>query len=58
MCIRDRLNRDPVEVDRYRADERCTFIFTLNAYYSMFSGSLRLYDPAQMCIRDRRVVFS
>ena len=40
------LNRDPVEVDRYRADERCTFIFTLNAYYSMFSGILRLYDPA------------
>ncbi|MCC2138679.1 alpha/beta hydrolase [Faecalibacterium sp. CLA-AA-H283] len=35
-----------VEVDRYRADERCTFIFTLNAYYSMFSGILRLYDPA------------
>lgn len=34
----DWLNRDPVEVDRYRADERCTFIFTLNAYYSMFSG--------------------
>ena len=42
----DWLNRDPVEVDRYRADERCTFIFTLNAYYSMFSGILRLYDPA------------
>ena len=35
-----------MEVDRYRADERCTFIFTLNAYYSMFSGILRLYDPA------------
>lgn len=35
----DWLNRDPVEVDRYRADERCTFIFTLNAYYSMFSGA-------------------
>ena len=42
----DWLNRDPVEVARYRADERCTFIFTLNAYYSMFSGILRLYDPA------------
>jgi len=37
----DWLNRDPVEVDRYRADERCTFIFTLNAYYSMFSGMWR-----------------
>ena len=34
------------EVDKYLADERCTFTFTLNAYYSMFSGILRLYDPA------------
>ena len=41
----DWLNRDPAEVDKYRADERCTFIFTLNAYYSMFTGILRLYDP-------------
>ena len=42
----DWLNRDPAEVDKYRADERCMFTFTLNAYYSMFSGILRLYDPA------------
>ena len=42
----DWLNRDQAEVDKYLADERCTFIFTLNAYYSMFSGILRLYDPA------------
>ena len=42
----DWLNRDPAEVDKYLADERCTFTFTLNAYYSMFSGILRLYDPA------------
>ena len=42
----DWLNRDPDEVDKYRADERCMFTFTLNAYYSMFSGILRLYDPA------------
>ena len=34
------------EVDKYLADERCTFTFTLNAYYSMFSGILRLHDPA------------
>ena len=56
MCIRDRglegrtpqdwLNRDAAEVDKYRADERCMFTFTLNAYYSMFTGILRLYDPA------------
>lgn len=42
----DWLNRDTVEVDKYLADERCTFIFTLNAYYSMFTGLLRLHDPA------------
>ena len=32
--------------EEHLADERCTFTFTLNAYYSMFSGILRLYDPA------------
>lgn len=42
----DWLNRDPAEVDRYLADERCTFVFTLNGYYSMFTGILRLHDPA------------
>ena len=42
----DWLNRDAAEVDKYRADERCMFTFTLNAYYSMFTGILRLDDPA------------
>ena len=42
----DWLNRDAAAVDKYLADERCTFTFTLNAYYSMFSGILRLHDPA------------
>lgn len=41
----DWLNRDPAEVDKYIADERCGFLFTLNAYYSMFCGILRLHDP-------------
>ncbi len=36
-------------MDKYLADERCTFTFTLNAYYSMFSGILRLHDPAFLC---------
>lgn len=40
----DWLNRDQTEVDKYRADERCMFTFTLNAYYSMFTGILRLYN--------------
>ena len=42
----DWLNRDAAEVDKYRAEERCMFTFTLNAYYSMFTGILRLHDPA------------
>ena len=35
----DWLNRDQAEVDKYLAEERCTFTFTLNAYYSMFRAS-------------------
>lgn len=41
----DWLNRDAAEVDKYLADPKCGFTFTLNAYYSMFTGILRLYDP-------------
>lgn len=41
----DWLNRDTAEVDKYIADPKCGFTFTLNAYYSMFTGILRLYDP-------------
>ena len=41
----DWLNRDEKEVDRYRAEERCSFRFTLNGYYSMFTGLARLCDP-------------
>ena len=38
----DWLNRDANEVDRYRAEERCSFIFTLNGYDSLFTGLARL----------------
>ena len=31
-------------VDKYVADEYCNFIFTLNAYYNMFTGISRLYN--------------
>ena len=31
----DWLNRDEKEVDRYRAEERCSFLFTLNGYDSL-----------------------
>ena len=40
----DWLNRDEREVDRYRAEERCSFIFTLNGYDSLFTGLARLCD--------------
>lgn len=42
----DWLNRDPVEVDKHCNDPQCAFIFTLNAYYSMFTGILRLHDKS------------
>ena len=42
----DWLNRDAAEVDKYLADERSTNTITLTAYYSMYSGILRLHDPA------------
>lgn len=41
---KDWLNRDPAEVDKYLAEERCTFRFTLNGYDSMFTGLARLCD--------------
>lgn len=41
---KDWLTRDEAIVDAYIADERSSFIFTLNAYYAMFTGIGRLYD--------------
>lgn len=40
----DWLTRDEKIVDAYNADEKINFMFTLNAYYSMFSCILSLYD--------------
>ena len=42
---KDWLNRDETEVDRYLAEERCSFRFTLNGYDSLFAGLARLTDP-------------
>ena len=42
---KDWLNRDEKEVDRYLAEERCSFRFTLNGYDSLFDGLARLTDP-------------
>lgn len=41
---KDWLSKDTEIVDKYVADERCNFIFTVNAYYNMFTGISRLYD--------------
>ncbi len=41
----DWLNRDEKEVDAHLADPRCQFIFTLNAYYSLFTCLGRQCDP-------------
>lgn len=39
---KDWLTKDEKIVDAYLADERCTFRFTLNAYYNMFLGIYKL----------------
>lgn len=38
----DWLTKDTAIVDQYRKDSWCTFLFTVNAYYHMFSGMLTL----------------
>lgn len=40
----DWLSRDKENVDKYNADEKCGFVFTLNGFYSMFQGLTRLCD--------------
>lgn len=56
---KDWLSKDEQMVDAYLADERCGFIFTLNAYHSMFSGIDRLYDKQflQHMRKDLPVLF-
>ena len=41
---KDWLSKDYTKVDQYVADSLCGFTFTLNAYYNMFQGMLRLHD--------------
>lgn len=38
----DWLTKDEAIVDKYREDPWCTFLFTVNAYYFMFTGMLEL----------------
>lgn len=41
---KDWLTKDTAIVDKYVSDECCNFVFTLNAYYNMFTGISRLYN--------------
>lgn len=41
---KDWLSKDTAMVDKHMADEFCSFTFTLNGYYTMFTGISRLYD--------------
>jgi len=45
---KDWLTRDEEVVDRYLADPRCTFFFTLNGYHTLFTAIGRLYDKAEL----------
>ena len=45
---KDWLTKDEKTVDRYLADPRCTFLFTLNGYYNMFKGISRLHDRKRL----------
>ena len=40
---KDWLTKDTAIIDKYVTDERCNFMFTLNAFYNMFCGMERLY---------------
>ena len=40
----DWLTKDETIVDKYLAEPRCNFIFTLNGYYNMFEGIARLHN--------------
>jgi alpha-beta hydrolase superfamily lysophospholipase len=46
--ISDWLSKDNDIVDRYRQDPYCTFHFTPNAYFHMFSGMLKAHDKKRM----------
>ncbi len=40
----DWLTKDEEIVDRYVSEPRCSFLFTLDGYYNMFTGIVRLHD--------------
>ena len=42
---RDWLTKDEKIIDDYIAEERCQFMFTLNAYHNMFLGLYKLTNP-------------
>lgn len=55
----DWLTKDETIVDRYVAEPRCNFIFTLNGYYNMFEGIARLHnkDLLRIVPKDLPILF-
>ena len=51
----DWLTKDESVVDWYLKEPRCNFVFTLNAYYNMFDGMLRLHDQSLMDRMEKRL---
>lgn len=45
---RDWLTKDERIVDAYLADERCTFLFTLNGYYNLFHSIEEASKPENL----------
>lgn len=41
---RDWLSRDPKQIDKYIADPKCSFVFTLNGYYNLVYGINKLNE--------------
>lgn len=46
LTPKDWLTKDKKIVAEYIAEKRCSFIFTLNGYYSMFTGIKKLYNKS------------
>jgi alpha-beta hydrolase superfamily lysophospholipase len=55
----DWLTKEEAIVDRYRADERCTFRFTVNGYYNLFTSieEASLESNMQKMPKDLPVLF-
>ena len=53
------LSKNPENVEKYNADPLCGFVFTLNAYYHMFGGMLKMnqYEKQSLAVTDLPLLF-